>query len=289
MRIRYRIMSRMVVIALAIIAAGTISMKNPVDTVDETIVTVEAGAQQDTSAMVQEGIEETLAEFTEEVKVEEVEVEEVETEEVEEVEEVEAEEPVSEETTEEFPEEFPEDPSEDYYYIEVNIETQVVTIYTQDDEGEYTNAVKAFICSTGSSTPQSGVYTTSTKYRWHELFYDVYGQYCVRITGNILFHSVPYEIYEDPGSLIAEAYDQLGTDASAGCVRMTVEGVEWIYNHCPSGTQVEFIHRESDPIEVEEAMKISDAEGELSSWDPTDSDPDNPWIEYFESIEQEEE
>lgn len=264
-------MSRVVVIALAIIAVGTISMKNPADTVDETIVTVDAVVQEDTSAMVQEEIEETLAEITEEA------------------EEVETEEPVSEETTEEVVEEFPEDPSEDYYYIEVNIETQVVTIYTQDEEGEYTNAVKAFICSTGSSTPQSGVYTTSTKYRWHALYYDVYGQYCMRITGDILFHSVPYETYEDPGSLIGTAYDQLGTDASAGCVRMTVEGVEWIYNYCPSGTQVEFIHRESDPIEVEEAMKISDAEGELSSWDPTDSDPDNPWIEYLESIEQEDE
>lgn len=174
------------------------------------------------------------------------------------------------------------------YYIKVNIKTQVVTIYSKDSEGYYTSPVKAFICSTGSATPTSGVYTSTDKYRWHTLFYNVYGQYCMRITGSILFHSVPYYTYGDPGSLETEEYDKLGTAASAGCVRLTVAGAKWIYDNCVSGTKVEFISESSDPISPASVMKISSAKGDLKNWDPTDTDSSNPWIDYFEELEEEE-
>ena len=77
------------------------------------------------------------------------------------------------------------------YYIKINYTSNVVTIYTKDAEGNYTVPVKALVCSTGVATPTSGVYKMSNKYRWHLLNGGVYGQYCTRITGHILFHSVP--------------------------------------------------------------------------------------------------
>ena len=45
------------------------------------------------------------------------------------------------------------------YYIKVNLEQNVVTIYSKDEDGEYTIPVRAMVCSTGKATPTSGTYT----------------------------------------------------------------------------------------------------------------------------------
>lgn len=167
------------------------------------------------------------------------------------------------------------------YYIKINYIANVVTVYKKDNEGNYTIPVKALICSTGKATPTSGVYKMSNKYRWHMLNGGVYGQYCTRITGHILFHSVPYAT-NSPNSLKYVAYDKLGTKASAGCIRLTVEGAMWIYNNCPSGTYVEFYGSSNPgPLGKPTAKKIS-SNVECRNWDPTDPDSKNPWHSYVE-------
>ena len=172
------------------------------------------------------------------------------------------------------------------YYIKINYTSNVVTIYTKDAEGNYTVPVKALVCSTGVATPTSGVYKMSNKYRWHLLNGGVYGQYCTRITGHILFHSVPYSS-NSPDSLKYTAYDKLGTKASAGCIRLTVQDAMWIYNNCSSGTYVEF-YGTSDPgpLGKPSARKIS-SNVECRNWDPTDPDPKNPWNGYVEPVKTE--
>ncbi len=65
----------------------------------------------------------------------------------------------------------------------------------------------------------------------------VYGQYCSRITGGVLFHSVFYST-TNPGTLAYNSYNRLGTTASHGCVRLNVADAKWIYDNCPSGTLV---------------------------------------------------
>jgi len=167
------------------------------------------------------------------------------------------------------------------YYIKVNYTANCVTVYKKDDSGNYTIPVKALICSTGKATPRSGVYKTSQKYRWHQLNGGVYGQYCTRITGHILFHSVPCA-KNTPDSLKYVAYDKLGTTASAGCVRLTVEGAMWIFNNCSSGTLVEFYSSSNPgPLGKPSAQKIS-SNVQCRNWDPTDPDPRNPWHGYVE-------
>lgn len=167
------------------------------------------------------------------------------------------------------------------YYIKVNYTANCVTVYKKDNSGNYTIPVKALICSTGTATPTSGVYKTSDKYRWHQLNGGVYGQYCTRITGHILFHSVPSSS-NTPDSLKYVAYDKLGTTASAGCVRLTVEGAMWIYNNCASGTYVEFYSSSNPgPLGKPTAQKIS-SNVQCRNWDPTDPDPRNPWRTYIE-------
>lgn len=168
------------------------------------------------------------------------------------------------------------------YYIRVNRQQNCITIYTQDEEGEYTVPHKAMVCSTGlyNATPR-GTFQISTKYLWRELYGGVYGQYATRIYGGILFHSVPY-YKKTKDSLCTDKYNKLGQQASMGCVRLTVEDAKWIAEHCPTGTTVE-IYEDDDPgpLGKPEPMKI-DPDDPNKGWDPTDPDEDNPWRELSE-------
>ena len=125
------------------------------------------------------------------------------------------------------------------YSIKVNYTENVVTIYIKDKDGNYTKPYKAMVCSTGTATPKSGVYKMSDRGEWGMMVGRVWAQYYSRINGQILFHSVPYTS-KSPNKLEYWEYDKLGTTASAGCVRLTVEDSKWIFDNCPAGTEVEF-------------------------------------------------
>ena len=157
------------------------------------------------------------------------------------------------------------------YLLQVNKGTNVVTVYGKDDKGKYTVPEKAFVCSTGNDTPL-GTYKTPNKFRWQPLINDVWGQYCTQIVGNILFHSV-YYMTQNPADLNVYAYNQLGTTASHGCIRLTCGDAKWIYDNCALGTTVKIINgtAKNDPLGKPKAMKIS------TKWDPTDPAPQNPW------------
>lgn len=165
------------------------------------------------------------------------------------------------------------------YYIKINRMQNCITVYTPDENGEYTIPYKAMVCSTGlyNATP-SGTYQISTKYRWRELYGGVYGQYATRIHGAILFHSVPYYTKSND-NLCTDKYNKLGQQASMGCVRLTTEDAKWIADNCPSGTLVEIYDDEDPgPLGKPEAVKI-DADDVNRGWDPTDPDENNPWLE----------
>lgn len=157
------------------------------------------------------------------------------------------------------------------YSIVVNVTQNVVTVYQGGQP------VKAMVCSTGTYTPKSGTYKTSDKYRWHALVGGVYGQYCTRITGQILFHSVPYTRNGDESSVEYWEYDKLGTSASLGCVRLCVEDAKWIYDNCPSTTSVTFVTGDDIPLGKPTGYKISKAPQSFRGWDPTDPAANNPW------------
>lgn len=165
------------------------------------------------------------------------------------------------------------------YYIKINRMQNCITVYTPDENGEYTIPYKAMVCSTGlyNATP-SGTYQISTKYRWRELYGGVYGQYATRTHGAILFHSVPYYTKSND-NLCTDKYNKLGQQASMGCVRLTTEDAKWIADNCPSGTSVEIYDDEDPgPLGKPEAVKI-DADDVNRGWDPTDPDENNPWLE----------
>ena len=158
------------------------------------------------------------------------------------------------------------------YSILVNKTMNYVVIYANG------SPLRAFICSTGNhgvGTP-TGNFKTTEKYRWRELFDGVYGQYATRIVGSILFHSVPYRQQRED-TLLTEEFNKLGAPASAGCIRMPVYAVRWIYDNIPKGTPVSIVANEDpSPIPVEWVTKIPSN----CNWDPTDYRSDNPWSGY---------
>lgn len=163
------------------------------------------------------------------------------------------------------------------YYIMVNRQANCVTVFEQDDNGEYTIPVKAMVCSVGiSDTTPTGTFKTSDKYEWRYLFGDVYGQYAYRINKNVLFHSVPYYT-KNKGDLETEEYNKLGEAASLGCIRLTVEDAKWLIDNCPSGTTV-MIYDSPDPGPLGKPTSLKlDLNSPYKGWDPTDPDIENPW------------
>ena len=151
-------------------------------------------------------------------------------------------------------------------------------VYGLDSSNHYSKVVQTFVVSVGkSSTPTpTGTFKTSNKYRWGLLYGGVYGQYSTRFNGAILFHSVPYYSM-NPGDIEWEEYNKLGSGASAGCVRMKVSDVKWIYDNCPIGTTVKVYDGNlPDGVTKPSAQKLP-ADSPNKGWDPTDPDPGNPW------------
>ena len=161
------------------------------------------------------------------------------------------------------------------YAIEIVRNQNVVIIYGRDDNDEYTVPVYAFLCSTGTATP-TGKYSLGAKREWAPLYGGVWGQYVCGIYGNILFHTVPY-YHMTKDSLETEEYNKLGTACSMGCVRLAVEDVKWIYDNCPSGTSIRIYDAEELPVERPTFEPI-DPSDPRAGWDPTDPDPENPWL-----------
>ena len=157
------------------------------------------------------------------------------------------------------------------YRIVVNKTHNYVVIYAFDDE-KLENPLRAMICSTGKNSPGK-TYTLGSRKVWNRLYGYVWGKYATVITGDFLFHSVPFG-EKDSSTLLAGEYNKLGTTASAGCIRMTVEGAKWIYDYCERGSKVIFTTEDKPcPLPIEPAIHVNDKSG----WDPTDPDEDNPW------------
>ncbi len=153
------------------------------------------------------------------------------------------------------------------YEITVNRKKCQVMVYAKDGSNGYIIPVKTFTCSVGlPSTPTpTGTFYTPDKYRWHTLMGPSYGQYCTRINGGILFHSVAgynmtsYNIY-------ARDYNKLGSPASHGCVRLNVRDAKWIYDNCSLGTKVTISDSMATPFDKPATIKIPANQ----HWDPTD-------------------
>ena len=153
------------------------------------------------------------------------------------------------------------------YYITVNRAKCQVMVYAKSETGKYDIPVKTFVCSVGmpgTPTP-TGTFTTPAKYRWHTLMGPSYGQYCTRIVGGVLFHSVAGSNMTSH-NLSAGNYNMLGQPASHGCVRLCVRDAKWIYDNCALGTTVTISDTAATLFDKPTSIKIPASQ----NWDPTD-------------------
>lgn len=124
------------------------------------------------------------------------------------------------------------------YKVEISISKQKVYVY-EWHYGSYSKLVKTMTCTTGTTetpTPLGTFKMGGPCGRWYFFKkFDCWAQYASRIVGGILFHSVIYS-EKDVSTLRQSTVNALGTRASHGCVRLSVENAEWIYRNIPAGT-----------------------------------------------------
>lgn len=124
-------------------------------------------------------------------------------------------------------------PGNTYFRLEVNLSKNIVMVYARDGQKGYTIPVRAMVCSAGMKGHRTitGTYSRLSRAgNWHVLRYNSMGQYCTRISGPYLFHSVVYKRYGDRYSLQKAEYKKLGKSASHGCIRLQVADAKWIYD-----------------------------------------------------------
>ncbi|MDD6320248.1 MAG: L,D-transpeptidase [Oscillospiraceae bacterium] len=163
------------------------------------------------------------------------------------------------------------------YMIAVNRAASTVTVLALDDEGNYTRPYMAMVCSGGDDTPL-GFFATPESYDWRLLAGPSYGQYATRIWDSYLFHTVPY-YSQHKDDIEYDQFNELGSPASLGCIRLLTCDVKWIYDNCPIGTRVVIYDNAEDPGPMGKPGTIytDPANESLRGWDPTDPDPSNPW------------
>ena len=176
------------------------------------------------------------------------------------------------------------------YYIKVNVQTNTITIYKKDGNGNYNIPLKAMICSCGSETPVEGTFSLKkyNNWQWKTISGRQYVQYASQISGDILLQSVPYTVKGAKSSLNYEEYDKLGTFSTQSSISLQVIDAKWIYENCPAGTQITFYTEETPgPLGKPTSQLITEDE-QVRGWDPTDPEENNPWKNYVRPEKKEE-
>jgi len=151
------------------------------------------------------------------------------------------------------------------YYIEVDITSQIVTIFLLEDD-QPARIVRQMVCSTGDDTPE-GIFLMPADQKktdrgdWYYTL-NVYVKWPTRILGDILFHSLPYA-REDESSLMQREAALIGTPASHGCIRLYAEDALWIAEHCRILTIVNINERESDNAALRQLLMDNSYTGDV--------------------------
>lgn len=128
------------------------------------------------------------------------------------------------------------------YRIEVDISSQIVTIYMNGTD----EIVRQMLCSTGLNdwTPTGDFILpesrgSTDRQPWY-LIGDLWVKYATRIWGKVLFHSIPYD-KKSMQAINPECLRKFGYPASHGCVRLRWQDAQFICENCLPGTPVKIL------------------------------------------------
>ena len=129
------------------------------------------------------------------------------------------------------------------YYIIVDRTYNVCNVLTVGSDGTYCQLIRSMLCSTGRAghgTPGGTftIYEHTAGGGWCYMADGTWAVWGMRFrTGGYMFHSVCFAKKYDPYP-IPEEVAALGSKASLGCVRLSVDDAMWLYNTVPDGTLV---------------------------------------------------
>lgn len=149
-------------------------------------------------------------------------------------------------------------PASGTFYVIVDLYHQVVMVYEKDSRGEHTIPVRYMICSTGRKgmATRRGVFKTGSHKERFGFFKNdnVYGQYWTHIVSRTYFHSILYTS-RNAKTYTRSSYDNLGSRASHGCIRLLVPDARFLYYHLAPGSQVEIRAGSSEDTETAEIKR----------------------------------
>lgn len=120
------------------------------------------------------------------------------------------------------------------YFIHVNLANQKTYIYKGKPDNW--NLIRTCPCSTGISGEDTPAGSFSIKEKGDWFFSDKYeqgGKYWSQITGDILFHSVPFA--KDKTTVLDYTMNK---PSSHGCIRLSIDDAKWLYTNIPKGSKV---------------------------------------------------
>ena len=171
----------------------------------------------------------------------------------------------------------------------VYLRSQSVAAFEAQD-GDWTE-IRVMLCSTGRAGHETpvGNYTISDRYVYHKLGTTAatkcWGFYACRFHKSYLFHSVPISVKANSAKkghskCDMHKFEQLGTPASDGCVRLSVADAKWVYElsgQSRVSVRVEDSEGPTPPARPEVFYEEPYTDKNGYGWDPTDPDPDNPY------------
>jgi lipoprotein-anchoring transpeptidase ErfK/SrfK len=118
------------------------------------------------------------------------------------------------------------------YYIVIDIENQRVNVF--NGYKEHWKLIRSMPCATGRpETPTvKGFFSVGDKGDMFRAGSNTICKYYTRFSGNYLFHTI---LLDNEGNIQDPT---LGTPASHGCVRLSIEDAQYIYYNIPFGTTV---------------------------------------------------
>jgi lipoprotein-anchoring transpeptidase ErfK/SrfK/SH3-like domain-containing protein len=185
------------------------------------------------------------------------------------------------------------------FYIVLDLNSQIVTVYQKNENSEYKDIVRRFLCSSGSNTPKdpedpedigsptpTGIWKIGGRQRFGNFAnFSDFARYWVQIEGDIFFHSVLFS-KEDVNTLGSSSYSKLGSAVSHGCVRLQVEDAKWLYYYACPGTSVEVTNQLRTDNATANALKKIKTDfksykiAQAGIFETKEPAPDKVWVTY---------
>ena len=171
------------------------------------------------------------------------------------------------------------------FYILLDLNNQIVTVYERDAYGEYTKVVRRFLCTTGRTaldeedptdvatpTPR-GIWKIGGRERFGKFanFSGEYARYWTQIVGSVFFHSIMFS-RRDVNYIQRSAFQNLGRNVSHGCVRLYVEDARWLYYYACPGTSIEVSDSEPRDATLRKAFRSKLSFSEYKAFQKTIAD-----------------